>query len=113
MLWLPEPPSKQDAVISGYFDAAKIAVLDVTPLSQGIETVGGVMTEDHPAQHRNSDQEVSTSQLFRSTVLRSHRDSLTSQTIASIQLLTPSHPELPVLSIDCLLGDLAPVNSFW
>jgi endoplasmic reticulum chaperone BiP len=34
----------QGAIIGGYFDAADIAVLDVTPLSQGIETVGGVMT---------------------------------------------------------------------
>jgi endoplasmic reticulum chaperone BiP len=35
----------QGAIVGGYFDAANIAVLDVTPLSQGIETVGGVMTK--------------------------------------------------------------------
>jgi endoplasmic reticulum chaperone BiP len=35
----------QGAIVGGYFDAGNIAVLDVTPLSQGIETVGGVMTK--------------------------------------------------------------------
>ena len=33
----------QGAIVGGYFDAGNIAVLDVTPLSQGMETVGGVM----------------------------------------------------------------------
>ena len=46
----------QAAILAG--EVKDVVLLDVTPLSLGIETLGGVMTRAHRAQHHHPDEEV-------------------------------------------------------
>ena len=65
----------QGAALSG--EVEEVLLLDVTPLSIGVETGGGVFTQPHPAQHHDPDR----------ARARSSRPASTTRTFVPIHVL--------------------------